>query len=78
MNGIEVLKDLAGRAADVAGSLRETPAERLNAHPGHDNSIAWLLWHAAREIDVQVAQLSGEQTGVDARGLGGETRSRSR
>ena len=61
MNGIEVLKNLAGRAAEVAGSLRDVPAERLNAHPGHDNSIAWLLWHAAREIDVQVAQLSGEQ-----------------
>lgn len=40
---------------------RLTP-ELLNAHPHHDNSIAWLLWHAAREIDEQLAALSGQET----------------
>ena len=32
----------------------------LNARPGgHPNSIAWLLWHTGREIDVQLASLAG-------------------
>lgn len=61
MNGIDVLKELAKRPLDAATPLRDVTADRLNAHAGHDNSIAWLLWHAAREIDVQVAQLSGGQ-----------------
>lgn len=61
MNGIDVLKDLAGRPLEAAQSLRDVTADRLNAHAGHDNSIAWLLWHAAREIDVQVSALAGEE-----------------
>ncbi|MEB4616393.1 mycothiol transferase [Leucobacter sp. M11] len=60
MNATEVLIDLATRPLIAAEQLRPalTP-ERLNAHPHHDNSIAWLLWHAAREIDEQLSQLSG-------------------
>lgn len=55
-----ILTDLARRPEAAAEMLREqlTPAV-LNAHPHHDNSIAWLLWHAAREIDVQLAALTG-------------------
>lgn len=62
MNGIEILTDLTRRPLDAAEHLRErlTP-ELLNAHPHHDNSIAWLLWHAAREIDEQLSALSGRE-----------------
>ena len=62
MDAIEILKDLARRPLEAAEGLRDslTP-ELLNAHPGHDNSIAWLLWHAGREIDEQVSALSGEE-----------------
>lgn len=58
----EVLIDLARRPQNAAEALRGalTPA-LLNAHPQHDNSIAWLLWHAAREIDEQLALISGEE-----------------
>lgn len=44
-------------------SARQLPAlnvQQLNAHPGgHPNSIAWLLWHSGREIDVQLGALHG-------------------
>lgn len=70
MNAIEILKDLAVRPRDAADALSESlPAAALNAHPGgHPNSIAWLLWHAAREMDVQVAALSGEEAVWTAQG----------
>lgn len=60
MNGIEILVDLARRPQASAEALRGvlTP-ERLNAHPHHDNSIAWLLWHSGREIDEQLSLMSG-------------------
>ena len=74
MDAITLMLDLAQRPLDAAGSLRpQLTHEKLNAHPGgHDNSIAWLLWHTAREIDAQVAQLSGDEPiwtaqGFDAR-----------
>lgn len=62
MNTLEVLIDLASRTRDSAQELRGvlTP-EMLNAHPYHDNSIAWLLWHSAREIDEQLADISGSE-----------------
>lgn len=60
MNAIEILTDLAARPLETARALRPAlTAERLNAHPHHDNSIAWLLWHTGREIDIQVAPLAG-------------------
>lgn len=63
MNAIEILIDLARRPQHSAEALSDvlTP-ELVNAHPHHDNSIAWLLWHAAREIDEQLAELTGEDT----------------
>ncbi len=75
---IDVLDDFASRPVEAAERLAgELTAEALNAHPGgHDNSIAWLLWHTAREIDVQLTALSGapevwSAEGFDARfGLG--------
>lgn len=62
MNAIEILKDLARRPQESVEALRGTlTPELLNAHPHHDNSIAWLLWHAAREIDAQLSDLSGAE-----------------
>lgn len=60
MNPIDVLLDLATRPLEAARELRPLlTSELMNAHPHHDNSIAWLLWHTAREIDVQISDLSG-------------------
>lgn len=62
MNAKEVLIDLARRPQAALEAIRGalTP-ELLNSHPHHDNSIAWLLWHSAREIDEQLAHLSGHE-----------------
>ena len=63
MNAIEILKDVARRPQAAAGHLRgRLKTAQLNEHPHHDNSIAWLLWHAAREIDEQLSALSGEES----------------
>ncbi|WP_133755659.1 mycothiol transferase [Naumannella halotolerans] len=61
MDATQILVDAATRPAEAAAALTAgLTAEQLNAHPGgHDNSIAWLLWHIGREIDAQVAELSG-------------------
>ena len=69
MDGTEILIDLARRPQAAAATLRGrlTP-KLLNAHPHHDNSIAWLLWHAAREIDEQLAHLSGSEPVWTAQG----------
>jgi len=61
MDALDVLSDAALRPLQAATALRDRLNPRiLNAHPGgHPNSIAWLLWHIGREIDVQVADLTG-------------------
>ncbi|WP_312975554.1 DinB family protein [Corynebacterium sp.] len=64
MKATDVLQDLAGRVRDAVGEIpRDLPTEVVNAHPaGHPNSLAWLLWHTGRELDVQLSGLtSGEQ-----------------
>lgn len=61
MNLSELLIDVARRPLLAAEQLRgRLSPELLNAHPHHDNSIAWLLWHAAREIDEQLRELHGQ------------------
>lgn len=75
MDAQKILLDAASRplAAILPLAERITP-EIANAHPGgHDNSIAWLLWHTGREIDAQVAALSGAQEIWSARGYREET-----
>lgn len=59
MGALELLEDVAARPRDVAGEVLDGLApEVLNAMPhGTQNSIAWLVWHAARQQDVQIAQL---------------------
>lgn len=61
MNGIDVLRDLATRPRDALLALRANLTDGvLNSHPaGHDNSPSWLIWHAGREIDAQLAPLAG-------------------
>ncbi|WOP17794.1 mycothiol transferase [Raineyella sp. LH-20] len=40
--------------------LRGLTADQANTRPGGDhNSITWLVWHIAREQDVQIAPLGG-------------------
>ncbi len=78
MDSLDILRDLASRPRHAAAQLRpQLDPATLNARPGgHDNSVAWLLWHTGREIDVQLAALTGDQEvwraqGFDARfGLG--------
>ena len=74
MDARDVLREAASRPATEAKALINTlPEGALNAHVGgHPNSIAWLLWHAGRQMDVQLAQLNGEPQvwhtqGFDAR-----------
>lgn len=60
MNSNEILSDLAQRPIDAANALPSLTSEQLNAHPGgHPNSVAWLLWHSGREVDAQLADLTG-------------------
>ena len=61
MDSLDVLRDLASRPRHAAAALRgRLDPSILNARPGgHDNSVAWLLWHTGREVDVQLADLSG-------------------
>lgn len=59
MNTIELFQDLAKRPVEAAKNLPALTAEQLNAHPdSHPNSIAWLLWHSGREVDVQLEALT--------------------
>lgn len=81
MTAISILRNAATRPAEAAQRLRGslTP-EVLNAHVGgHDNSVAWLLWHTGRELDLQTVDLAGteevwsaggfaERTGIGAAG----------
>ena len=62
MDARNVLCEAANRPAAEAKALIDTlPEGALNAHAGgHTNSIAWLLWHAGRQMDAQLAQLNGE------------------
>ena len=62
MDARDVLSEAASRPAAEAKALIDTlPEGALNAHAGgHTNSIAWLLWHAGRQMDAQLAQLNGE------------------
>ncbi len=60
MNATELLDDLALRPVGSARGLPTLTPEQLNAHlADHPNSIAWLLWHSGREVDVQLTELSG-------------------
>ncbi|MFI7483520.1 DinB family protein [Kocuria sp. M1R5S2] len=59
----ELFEDAARRPAQVAEHvLDEISPDVLNTMPGgHANSVAWLVWHAARQQDAQVAELAGTE-----------------
>ncbi|MHA6523557.1 mycothiol transferase [Tessaracoccus sp. G1721] len=61
MNALDILLDAASRPLESLDALGpRLTDEVLNAHPaGHPNSVAWLLWHTGREIDLQLAHLTG-------------------
>ncbi|GAA4284958.1 DUF664 domain-containing protein [Brevibacterium daeguense] len=70
MNVDEVLLDGFSRPVEVCemvldGIDEETLHARLTET---SNSIAWLVWHLAREQDVQIAPLAGREQVWTARG----------
>lgn len=61
MDAAAVIAEFAKRPVDAVRAFPELTGEQLNAHPGgHPNSIAWLLWHSGRQVDSQLAELTGE------------------
>ena len=58
----DILRDAASRPGiEAAVAVKGLSPEALNAHPGgHPNSIAWLLWHAGRQMDMQLSALNGQ------------------
>lgn len=63
----DVFAGFARRPIEAAKRLPALTSEQLNAHPaGHPNSVAWLLWHTGREVDVQLSHLSGRAQQWDA------------
>lgn len=60
----DLLTDAASRPLDAArpvlDGLTTEDAHRLPC--GHGNSIVWLLWHAARQMDVQTLALGGGES----------------
>ena len=61
MNVADILVDAASRvSAQAASVLTGISKETLHAMPSGANSIAWLIWHAARQLDLQLADLTGK------------------
>ena len=67
----DILRDAASRPGiEAAVAVKGLSAEALNAHPcGHPNSIAWLLWHAGRQMDMQLSALNGQPQVFEAQGF---------
>ena len=79
MNIHDILADMASRPVQAADAVIDgISLETLHAMPeGRGNSIAWLIWHSGRQMDVQLAGLTGteqvwqlgrwaERLGIDA------------
>ncbi|MDO5627219.1 MAG: DUF664 domain-containing protein [Mobilicoccus sp.] len=60
----DVVRDAASRpVASSAAVLSGLSLEDAHHRPqDRGNSIAWLVWHAARQMDVQTVELSGDDT----------------
>ena len=71
MDARDVLREAVSRPATEAKALIDTlPEGALNAHAGgHTNSIAWLLWHAGRQMDMQLSALSTQPQVWETRGF---------
>jgi hypothetical protein len=70
MDHRDILIDAARRPVDSARQVLEgIGADTLNRTPdGEHSSIAWLIWHAARQQDAQVADMSGADQVWQAQG----------
>ena len=73
MSAQELLADAARRPVEAAeAAVENVSAEVLNRMPGGThNSMSWLLWHAARQQDAQIAQLCGAEQVWTAEGWSG-------
>lgn len=62
MDSRDILTDAVSRPVGAAEAVLDgISAESLHAMPGGTgNSIAWLVWHAGRQMDAQLADLTGE------------------
>jgi hypothetical protein len=69
----ELLEDAARRPCEVAGHVLDgIDHDVLHTMPGGTaNSVAWLVWHAARQQDAQVAELAGTEQVWAAAGWAG-------
>ena len=69
----ELFEDAARRPSEVAEHVLEgISAEVLHTMPGGTaNSVVWLVWHASRQQDAQVAQLAGTEEVWTAEGWSG-------
>lgn len=69
----ELFEDAARRPSQVAQHVLEgVSPQALNTMPGGTaNSVAWLVWHAARQQDAQVADLAGTEEVWTAQGWNG-------
>ena len=70
MDHRDILIDAARRpVASARQVLKEIGADALNRMPdGEHSSIAWLIWHAARQQDAQMADMSGADQVWQAQG----------
>jgi DinB superfamily len=70
MDHRDILIDAARRpVASARQVLKEIGADALNRMPdGEHSSIAWLIWHAARQQDAQMADMSGTDQVWQAQG----------
>ena len=61
MSPRDVLVDAASRPVESVGPVLDGLTDEAAHHlpAGRGNSIAWLLWHAARQMDVQTVAMSG-------------------
>lgn len=61
MDARDILVDAAQRPVDSTHQvLKGIPVDVLNHMPdGTHSSIAWLVWHSGRQMDAQLAHLSG-------------------
>lgn len=64
MDHRDVLTDAAHRPVDAARVVLDglTPDQLVEQPAPGANSIGWLVWHAARQMDVQLAALTGKPT----------------
>ena len=64
MNATDILIDAAHRPADQARLIIDglSPKEAGTMPGGRGNSITWLIWHAGRQMDVQLSALTGAPT----------------